>query len=556
VSEVALYARVSSEKQAEHKTIDSQIRSVREFCEREKHNLNEEYIFVDNGYSGATLSRPGLDKLRDRALNGLLDKVVVLCPDRLARKQVHQLILMEELERLGVEIVFVNRQITNSAEDQLLLQIQGVVAEYEREKILERSRRGKLHKAKNGKVSVLGNAPYGYKYIPTNNGSDAAYEIDFKEATVVRKIYALCADEAVSTKKIAELLTQEQIPTRRGAERWDASTVYAILKNPAYMGKAAYGRRQSIPRSSITKKTREGSGYPKHTNSSCSLRPKEEWITIRVPAIIKEALFCQAEARLKDNQILSVRNTKHPYLLKGLLYCKECGYSLGGRTWSTNPKNHHRYKCLGSDYHRFGDKSCSATAIRGEDIEEIVWTETKRLLQEPNVILGEYYRRNTTESPKAFEKLMRQKKKEIARQQSQKERLISLCQTGDLSIKEVQKNLKAISLNLQELDSECEALLRDRETETKGITLVEQLQDFKERLSANLDNLTFDQKRAVLRLLVKEIVVDSKTNSVTINHVIPAQNCRLRLNRRNSIVQISNPLVIDPGVGVQAGSDC
>ena len=151
---VALYARVSSDRQAEEGTIHSQLASLQLYSADHGSSIDADMIFLDDGFSGATLARPGLDALRDRAMMGAIDEVLVLAPDRLARNHAHQLVLVEALHRLGVEIVFINRPIAHSPEDHLLLQMQGVIAEFEREQILERSRRGKLHKAKQGQVSV------------------------------------------------------------------------------------------------------------------------------------------------------------------------------------------------------------------------------------------------------------------------------------------------------------------------------------------------------------------------------------------------------------------
>ena len=190
-SRIALYARVSSDQQAQHNTIASQLGAIHTFATAQGVTVDPDLIFADNGISGTTLMRPKLDLLRDKAVAGDIDQVLILSPDRLARKYTHQLLLVEEFKKLGVSITFVNRQIATSPEDQLLLQMQGVIAEYEREKILERHRRGKLHKAQQGKVSVLSGAPYGYVYIPATDTEDARYEILEREATIVQRVFHL-----------------------------------------------------------------------------------------------------------------------------------------------------------------------------------------------------------------------------------------------------------------------------------------------------------------------------------------------------------------------------
>src|SRR3989475_10971622 len=189
-TQVALYARVSSEQQNEANTIQSQIADLRARIAARGLTLAPEQEFVDNGYSGATLIRPALERLRDVAAAGGIDQLYVHCPDRLARNYAHQVLLLEEFLRAGVEVIFLNREVGQTPEDQLLLQVQGMIAEYERAKILERSRRGKRHGAQVGKVSVLGGAPYGYRYIKKDEGGGAArFEIVLDEARVVRQVF-------------------------------------------------------------------------------------------------------------------------------------------------------------------------------------------------------------------------------------------------------------------------------------------------------------------------------------------------------------------------------
>ncbi|MDO9714416.1 recombinase family protein, partial [Paracraurococcus lichenis] len=170
----AIYGRVSSEQQAGERTIASQITALEQRVSADGLDLATLLRFVDDGYSGATLVRPGLERLRDLAAAGGLDRVYVHSPDRLTRHYAYQVLLVDELRRAGVEIVFLNRPIGVSAEDDLLLQVQGMVAEYERAKILERSRRGKRHAALAGSMSVFSNAPYGYRYVGKQVGGGVA----------------------------------------------------------------------------------------------------------------------------------------------------------------------------------------------------------------------------------------------------------------------------------------------------------------------------------------------------------------------------------------------
>ena len=242
---IAIYARVSGDRQAEEGTIASQVEALQERLRRDGLALDPELCFVDDGYRGATFLRPGLERLRDQAAAGALDRLYVLCPDRLARKYAYQVLLLEELQRGGVEVVFLNRELSQSPEDELLLQMQGMIAEYERAKILERSRRGKLHRARMGQVAVLSGAPYGYRYVCKRDGAgQARYEIYLEEARVVRQIFAWVGQERCSLAEVCRRLQQQGIVSPRGKSVWDRTTVWGILKNPAYRGTAAFCKTQ------------------------------------------------------------------------------------------------------------------------------------------------------------------------------------------------------------------------------------------------------------------------------------------------------------------------
>ena len=173
----AIYARVSSDQQNEEKTIASQTGALIEFARQENYQVPDEWVFEDEGYSGAHLIRPGLERNRDLAAEGQIQAVLALSPDRLSRKYAYQVLLTEELARHGVDMVFIKAPHSGTPEDQLLLQFQGMIAEYERAQILERSRRGKRHRAKQGEVSVLSGAPYGYRYLRKTKETAAYYEI-------------------------------------------------------------------------------------------------------------------------------------------------------------------------------------------------------------------------------------------------------------------------------------------------------------------------------------------------------------------------------------------
>jgi len=231
----AIYARVSSDQQAEAGSMDSQVRALRERVERDGLELEEGSCFVDAGYSGTTLVRPALERLRDQAANGALDRVYVHSPDRLARRYAYQVLLIDELQRCGVEVLFLNREIGRSPEDHLLLQVQGMVAEYERAKLLERCRRGKLHAARQGGVHALAGSPFGYRYIgKADGGGVGRYDVLLEEARVVRQVFEWVGQDRLSLGAVCRRLGELGVRTRTGGDRWDRTTVAGMLRNPAY----------------------------------------------------------------------------------------------------------------------------------------------------------------------------------------------------------------------------------------------------------------------------------------------------------------------------------
>ena len=214
----AIYARVSSETQARENTIASQLASLRERVTADGLQLEPDDCYVDEGYSGSILVRPALERLRDAAAGGQIERLYVHAPDRLARRYAHQALLIDELRRAGVEIVFLNRPIGDTPEDDLLLQVQGVIAEYERAKILERGRRGRRHAARSGSVSALTRAPFGYRYVSRSEGGGVArFEVVEEEARIVRFIFAWVGFDRLSLREVCR-----HVPLRSGVRRGDA----------------------------------------------------------------------------------------------------------------------------------------------------------------------------------------------------------------------------------------------------------------------------------------------------------------------------------------------
>jgi site-specific DNA recombinase len=346
----ALYARVSSDRQKENNTIASQVAALIQYAEANGYVVPPEWQFQDDGCSGATLIRPGLEALRDLAAEGQIQTVLIYSPDRLSRKYAYQVLLAEELARCGVELIFLQAPSGATAEDQLLVQFQGMIAEYERAQIAERSRRRKRHRAQQGSISVMSGAPYGYRYMKRSDTSAAYYEVVESEAEVVRLVFDAYTQQGLSMGTIARLLNQREVPTRTQHSHWNRSTVWKMLHNPAYQGRAYYGKTELRPRQRITRRARQR-GLPSR-NSAFRERPRHDWIEIPVPALVSEAIFALAQEQLEKNKRFSPRRTIEPSLLQGMLVCQRCGYGLYRTSTRTSTQTIYYYRCLGRDSYR------------------------------------------------------------------------------------------------------------------------------------------------------------------------------------------------------------
>ena len=504
----AIYARVSSEKQAQQDTIASQIQALRARVGEEGLTLDEELCFIDDGYSGSTLVRPALERLRDQAAAGAIDRLYVHSPDRLARRYAYQALLVDEMQHCGVELVFLNRPLGKGPEDDLLLQVQGIVAEYERAKILERSRRGKLHAARRGRVSVMAHAPYGYRYISKGiAGGDARYEVCLGEAKVVQDIFRWVACERLSISQAARRLVEQGILSPRGRMTWDRSTVWGILRNPAYKGSAGYGKRKIVPRLPRQRAQRNGSEQPRRPVSWHRTAP-EDWTSIPVPAIIEESLFESVQEQLRENKQrhrLAKQGAK--YLLQGLAVCQCCGYAMcgfrnAGRVY---------YRCVGNVVHRMSKKRiCHNRSLRGNNLECAIWADVSALLAEPKRIADEYERRlNIGDDPKeapSQHKLQMQ----TSRVQRQISKLIDAYAEGLIEKREFEPRIRDARAHLEKLKSEMRSQeqLQARLSEMRHV--IGQLEAFADQVRGKLDTADWTLQRQLISTLVKRVEIGAE----------------------------------------------
>ena len=516
----AIYARVSSEQQREENTIASQTASLIEFATSHDLEVPKEWVFEDEGYSGAILERPGLECVRDLAAEGQIQVVLAYSPDRLSRKYAYQILLIEEFARQGVETMFVKSPQGDSAEDQLLVQFQGMIAEYERAQILERSRRGKRHRAQAGEVSVLSGAPYGYRYIRKTDEAPAAYVVEEAEAQVVRRVYEMYTVEGLSMGEITRRLNTEAVPTRK-ASRWERSVVWAMLRNPAYRGIACFGKTRISARTRVMRpQRRRGVTMPGTTASH--ERPRAEWMEIPVPALVTEESFARAQEQLQQNKIRSRRRTIAPSVVQGLVSCAKCGYALSRSSTQTSARKIHYYKCIGSDsWRKLGGPVCdNSRFVRQELLDQIVWAEVIRLLEEPALIQQELDRRlAAARSSDPTKKREQSLQRELTQVGKGMERLLNAYQEELLSIEQLRDRMPGLRQRQQTLRAELQAIADQANDRTVFLRLAETLTAFLARLRSAAETLSVIERQRIVRLLVKEVLVGEDT--ITIRHSIP-----------------------------------
>jgi site-specific DNA recombinase len=515
----ALYARVSSEQQSQQGTIDSQLADLRQRIEADGLTVDMELCFIDDGYVGSTLVRPALDRLRDMAYAGAFDRLYVHCPDRLARKYAWQMLLVEELHRSGVELIFLNRMIGVSPEEDLLLQMQGMIAEYERTKIMERCRRGKRHAARRGSINVLCGAPYGYRYIGKHEGDGQAhYQVKLEEARVVQQVFEWVGRDRLSIRQVGRRLMEQGTCSAKG-KRWCPETIGKMLKNPAYKGHAVFGKTRTGERRQPLRPGRGRPEHPHHPTSRYAGEPKDQ-LVIPVPAIVGEELFDAVAEQLTENRKRLRQQKRANYLLQGLIECGCCGYAWYGHGLSRfNRKGHNShcypyYRCGGRDGFRFGGKpACSNKPLRMDRLDAAVWADVCTVIQNPVELRREFERRLNADD--LTEDNQPQTQKQIAAVRRSISRLIDAYEDDLLDKDEFEPRLRQARQRLERLQQDATEAI-DRASRQAELRLVlGHIDHFAEQVRAGLDQADFDARRQIIRALVKVVKIEEDHVRIT-----------------------------------------
>jgi site-specific DNA recombinase len=516
----AIYARVSSERQEKEHTIGSQLEALRAYAAKNGMEIVEE--FTDEGYSGARLDRPALDRMRDLAERRGFDVLLTYCTDRLARKFVLQALILDELERLGVKTVFLEGGAVDDPLSRLMHQITGAVAEFERAKITERYRRGKLYRARCGEI-VSPDVPFGYVKIPRRDGVPTHAEIQEAEAVVVRRIFDAYVRQELTVRQIAKQLTLDRTPTpRSGGGQWSWSAVDRILHEEAYIGTYYYNRKHCVPI--------EGAYGKKRQRFKCTLRPKEEWIPISVPPIIDLATFQAAAGRARENEAFSPRNLQEGgYLLRKLVRCGRCGSSCSALTskqsYGGKVHSNHYYGCLRTTSGFLKQERCSQRRIRADVLDELIWEEVSNRLQNPELVMEAYQAhksrsRNSSDEDGSNEKDDKLKT-QIRLANKELSRLLDAYQYGAVELPELQKRRKLVDSKLEMLNREQELLRKMVAEQKKETDIRTSLGEFAALVSTNLKRISFENKQKLLRMVLDKVVVNEWRVDVHYNIPLP-----------------------------------
>jgi site-specific DNA recombinase len=528
---IALYARVSTTRQAQAQTIDQQLTRLHSHLEEQGSSVEAGDVFRDAGYSGASLNRPGLDQLRDRAALAEFDRVVVTAPDRLARKYVHQVLLIEELEQHGCAVEFLERPMSQDPHDQLLLQIRGAVAEYERTLLCERMRRGRLAKVRAGQLLPWSRPLFGYRLDLDHPRDPAGVQPEPSAAAVVQQMFAWYLEPGMTIHAVALRLSEAQIATATGKPRWNVASVRGMLQNPAYTGTAYVNRARVVPA-----KERKSALLPVGPGQSYRWRPREQWIPVPVPALVSQAAFDRVQEKLAQNQQSARRhNTQYQYLLRALVSCGACRL---GTTARTGPTGWSYYVCHGRSnaLRAIQGERCTARYIPASTLDALVWQDLCAVLTEPKHLTTALQRAHAGHwLPQDLQARQTTVQQALAHLDSSQARLLDAYLAGVLDLATFQRKRDELQRRLETLDIQRRQLNASAHQQLALRAIAESLDAFCAQVRTGLSQATFDQRRALVELLIDRVIVTN--GEVEIRYVFPTARdgpfvrfCHLRLD--------------------------
>ncbi len=522
---IATYARVSTSHQEEQQTIKNQVLSLKEFSQKNGHTIVEEY--VDDGWSGDILARPALDKLRQDAKNKVWEAILIYDPDRLARRYSYQELIMDELKEAGIEVLFVTVPSPKNSEDKILHGVRGLFAEYERAKISERFRLGKLRKVKEGHI-LVSEPRYGYDYIPKQNDKHGYYKINPEEARVVKMIFSWIADEGMTLRAVVRRLQKEGIKPRKSKRGvWSTSTLSTMLRNRAYIGEACWGSSYAV----IPDKPLKEQKYKKVKKTSRRKKPKEEWITIPVPPIITTELFDKARKQIEANFALCPRNKKNDYLLAGKISCA-CGRKRTGEGYANKPNLY--YRCSDRVLSFPLPPKCKEKGINAILADKLVWKKISELMSSPELMTAQvnrWFKERQAKSKGALVDIDAQKR-QIEKLKKQEERYNKAYGVGVFDLGQLKSYTVPIREKINQIESQI-TKARSRGNQ-KQLTMPnkQEMKKFANKAKGALQGLDFTTKRSIILNTIEKIV--GTRRDLQISGFIPIQQyAKFKTNGRN-----------------------
>ncbi|MGH9459925.1 MAG: recombinase family protein [Vicinamibacteria bacterium] len=497
---VALYARVSTDEQREGQTINSQIDELRRFAEHKGWVVLD--VYQDDGWSGGILGRPALDRLRDDASKGLFGAVIVNDVDRLARDVSHLGIIKRDLERRGVQIVFRKLPSGNTPTNNLLVNILGSFAEFERELIADRTRRGRRHKAEVRQQFVGSLAPYGFRYLPKRHGGPSAGSLDLVQdaVAVVRDMYRWVDAEALSARQVVSRLNALKVPPPRGGRCWQRSSVRRILRSEVYTGIWYYNKWEHCePRACAP------TPYRKSIKSSARPRPRSEWIPVALPerfGIIDRDRWERVQQQLDRNRVFSLRNAIHNYLLRGLVRCGACD-----RAWVGDP-------CHGRYFYRCSSRCRSFPAVPEDLLNEAVWNTILKVVLDPAILLDRI--RALTARQCAESARLATEKRDVAdalsRLAEEESRLLEAYRAGALTPALLARELEKVSVRRSALENR--PATASEGSAVAPHVIEKSIRDVLQAVARRIPTLKVEERQQLLRLLLVSVIVRGHTITI------------------------------------------
>ena len=525
VTKAALYARVSTDKQREEATIESQIVELKKQIAAAGHTLVKEYI--DDGHSGAYLDRPALDELRAALKTDIFDAVYFHCADRIARDAILQNIIISELLKHKKRIIINGKDYEENPENKFALTVLGAVAEFERAKISERMMRGKMHRLRMGQLPSQGSMVYGYTYIKKTDASAPALAVNEEQADVVRSIFEMYASGGFSTAAISRVLEERGVRTYKGGRLWDHGRIVKILKNHTYTG-TRYFNTMTVVRDISADGTR-----PTRKRYKLEYRDRDEWIAVRVPAIVSRELFDKVQERLRlvasRYRALSIQS-----LLSGFVRCATCGRLYGSgysyekfslRTGGISTRQRGQYRCSKRFEDRMHDVSnrgrcrnlCIATTILDHTVVGLIRSAMLDPGKLARCIEGGYCADERT----ALDELARIAE-EIDALTAKRGRIFEAYAKEQIPAQDYIEAGRAIDEGIVRLRREKEGLLSTSRESAQAGVVATSVQQFCATARARFEACAdLDAKRAFLRDHVERIVFDH--GKVTIFGSLPLQ---------------------------------